>query len=292
MKLEAFKEKYMYAIEQECRRPFRLENTKLKEAMGYALSTGGKHVRPLLTLAFTQALGGNFDTALRFSPAIEYVHTYSLIHDDLPAMDNDDYRRGELSVHKKYDEATAILAGDALLTYAFQYISDVKDITSENKVQLIHMLAEASGPDGMVEGQMQDIMLEGTTIARDQLEALHHYKTGELISFSILSAAILAEASEKIQQQCLEFATHYGVAYQIHNDLQEVLWTDEERGKQANSDADLEKNTYPGILGVEGAKEALSEKIKACRHCLGSIAEEYPDFDLELVKGFLDYVAL
>lgn len=290
MKLNAFKEKYQVAIDEECRVNFRNADTKIQEAMDYALSTGGKRVRPLLTVAFTQALGGNVSVGLKLAPTVEFVHTYSLIHDDLPAMDNDDYRRGQLSVHKKFDEATAILTGDALLTYAFQYLAQLPDIDAEKKVTLIQMLATAAGESGMVEGQMRDMMSEGKHLTLDQLMALDRYKTGELINYSILSAALIADVSKSVFAKCVDFATNYGTAYQIQNDLQEVLWTDEKRGKHAHGDTDAEKNTYPSLLGIDGAKAALNKHIQACQHNLKAIEDAYTKFDRELVSGFLDYL--
>ncbi|MDO4670622.1 MAG: polyprenyl synthetase family protein [Aerococcus sp.] len=296
MKLEVFKRDVMSGLEGRLIGFLAEHEGRLQESMRYALRSGGKRLRPLFVLAFTHALGGQTDTAWRTACAVEYIHTYSLIHDDLPAMDDDDYRRGKKSVHKEFDEATAILAGDALLTKAFEIVSsknmnpEAEDV--ERQLQLTRMLAMAAGEQGMVLGQMQDIMAEHHSLKLPALKKLHYLKTGQLIRFSVLAGALHAEATAEQYKQCDQFATHYGIAYQIQNDLQEVLWDDEQRGKQQTSDQTLEKNTYPSILGVNGALDALREETTACEQALTELAMLTPNLDRELLAGFMEYLTM
>ncbi|MGH2119267.1 polyprenyl synthetase family protein, partial [Aerococcus sp. L_32] len=223
--------------------------------------------------------------------ALEYIHTYSLIHDDLPAMDNDDYRRGKPTNHKAFDEATAILAGDSLLTDAFALIAaDSKIENTETKLKLIAELSKAAGSSGMIAGQIMDVESEGKQINLHSLQNIHKHKTGELIRYAIFAGGQIAEASSEVVALLDDFAWTYGIAYQIQNDLQEVMWTDQARGKLNHSDADLDKNTYPSIMGTNGALTALSDKIESCKSILNQIQAIQPAFDVELLAGFLKYL--
>ena len=234
---------------------------ELLEAMTYSLSTGGKRFRPLLLLAAVKLGKGSMTDAFPVAAALEWIHTYSLIHDDLPAMDNDDYRRGKLTTHKAFNEATAILAGDALLTAAFNIILDQEDIPANKRVQLAKSLGEASGANGMVAGQMADIQGESVSLTFDDVVAIHKKKTGALIEFAVLAGSLIADMSVNASVSLQKYAEHLGLAYQIHNDLKDVVLTEDESGKQANRDQELGKNTYPSLLGLEGAIQKLDDEI-------------------------------
>ena len=234
---------------------------ELIDAMTYSLSTGGKRFRPLLLLAAVKLGKGSMIDAFPVAAALEWIHTYSLIHDDLPAMDNDDYRRGKLTTHKAFSEATAILAGDALLTAAFNIILDQEDIPANKRVQLAKSLGEASGANGMVAGQMADIQGESASLTFEDVIAIHKKKTGALIEFAVLAGSLIADMSVNASVSLHKYAEHLGLAYQIHNDLKDVVLTEDESGKQANRDQELGKNTYPSLLGLEGAIQKLDDEI-------------------------------
>ncbi|WP_290490988.1 MULTISPECIES: polyprenyl synthetase family protein [unclassified Aerococcus] len=266
---------------------------QLKESMVYSLNTGGKRIRPMLLLATLKALNVDLQIGLNTAIALEYIHTYSLIHDDLPAMDNDDYRRGKLTNHKAFDEATAILAGDSLLTDSFALIAnDSKIENTQTKVNLIAELSKAAGSTGMIAGQVLDVNSEGKQIDLQSLQDIHKRKTGELIRYAIFAGGQIAQASSEVAALLDDFAWTYGIAYQIQNDLQEVMWTDEARGKFNHSDADLDKNTYPSLMGTNGALSALSDKIESCKSLLNQIQAIQPTFDVELLAGFLKFLKI
>lgn len=266
---------------------------QLKESMVYSLNTGGKRIRPMLLLATLKALNVDLQIGLNTAIALEYIHTYSLIHDDLPAMDNDDYRRGKLTNHKAFDEATAILAGDSLLTDSFALIANDSRIENmQTKVNLIAELSKAAGSTGMIAGQIMDINPEGKQINLQTLQDIHKHKTGELIRYAVFAGGQIAQASSEVAALLDDFAWSYGIAYQIQNDLQEVMWTDEARGKLNHSDADLDKSTYPSIMGTNGALSALSDKIDSCKNLLDQIQAIQPAFDVELLAGFLKYLKI
>lgn len=266
---------------------------QLKESMVYSLNTGGKRIRPMLLLATLKALNVDIQSGLNTAIALEYIHTYSLIHDDLPAMDNDDYRRGKLTNHKAFDEATAILAGDSLLTDSFALIAnDSKIENTQTKVNLIAELSKAAGSTGMIAGQILDVDSEGKQINLRTLQDIHKHKTGELIRYAIFAGGQIAQASSEVAALLDDFAWTYGIAYQIQNDLQEVMWTDEARGKFNHSDADLDKNTYPSLMGTNGALSALSDKIESCKSLLNQIQAIQPTFDVELLAGFLKFLKI
>lgn len=231
---------------------------QLKESILYSIDAGGKRVRPLLVLAVIQDRVGQLTSDhYKIAAAIELIHTYSLIHDDLPAMDNDDFRRGKPTNHKVFGDALAILAGDAMQALAFLSITTAEQVNPEEKVRLIQRLAEASGASGMVGGQVYDLAGEQQQLTLEQLEQIHRLKTGALLTFSIEAGAILAQVSEKELQQFKTFAEHIGLAFQIKDDILDVTATTEQLGKPANSDTDAEKSTYPQLLGLEGAKNQL-----------------------------------
>lgn len=227
----------------------------LKEAMNYSLAAGGKRVRPLFLLAVLDFLKVKHGEALAVGATIEMVHTYSLIHDDLPSMDNDDFRRGKLTNHKVYGEALAILAGDGLLTYSFGVLARLKEVSAENKLELIHLLSKAAGAEGMVGGQVLDIESERKKVTVNELETIHINKTGALLSFSIEAGAILAQVDDNIRKALTDFGFHIGLAFQIQDDILDIEGTTEELGKTAGKDVASEKNTYPALLTLNGAKD-------------------------------------
>lgn len=227
----------------------------LKEAMNYSLVAGGKRVRPLFLLAVLDLLKVNHVEALAVGTTIEMIHTYSLIHDDLPSMDNDDFRRGKLTNHKVYGEALAILAGDGLLTYSFGVLARLKEVSAEDKLELIQLLSIASGAEGMVGGQVLDIESERKIVTVNELETIHINKTGALLSFSIEAGAILAGANLDTRKALTDFGFHIGLAFQIQDDILDIEGTTEELGKTAGKDVASEKNTYPALLTLNGAKD-------------------------------------
>ena len=237
----------------------------LKEAMHYSLSAGGKRIRPILLLATLDAFGISLKRGLRVACAIEMLHTYSLIHDDLPAMDNDDFRRGKPTNHKVFGEATAILAGDALLTYSFELISSIDDpqVTPKMKLDLVKRLAQSTGAEGMVAGQAEDLIAENEPVQTvDKLEHIHYHKTGKLIIYSIVAGAILANATTEQQKSLEQFGYHLGIAFQIQDDILDVEGDSEKIGKPVGSDHVNEKSTYPKLLTLAGAKQKLSEHLQ------------------------------
>src|SRR5690625_1911196 len=207
----------------------------LKDSMKYSLFAGGKRLRPILLYASYETYNENLKRVGKTATALEMIHTYSLIHDDLPAMDDDDFRRGKLTNHKQFDEATAILAGDALLTYSFELITKDTLLTANEKVFLLNELAKASGPEGMVAGQMLDMESEGKQITVEQLEKIHERKTGRLITFAIIAGAHLAKV-QQIQLDELKTYAHYlGLVFQVQDDILDVIGDPEKLGKDRKS---------------------------------------------------------
>ena len=247
----------------------RASDARLKEAMLYAVQSGGKRIRPLLTLAVGSAGTLSNEAALDLACALEMIHTYSLIHDDLPGMDDDDLRRGRPTVHKAFDEATAILAGDALLTLAFEVAANA-NLQAHQLVEAVKILSTASGMSGMISGQMKDIASEKVTITLEQMKEIHREKTGELLLAAVRLGNLFVDDS-KMKEAFVSYATHFGLAFQIQNDLQDVCWTSEQTGKETGKDSELSKNTYPSLLGVEGAKEALTSEIESCKRALEEV---------------------
>ncbi len=243
------------------------------EAMRYSLFVGGKRVRPILCLAAGSAVGGDPDIEFRLLPvacALECIHTYSLIHDDLPAMDDDDLRRGSPTCHKKFGEAEAILAGDGLLTYAFDLLSDPsheRGLSGLARLAIIQTIARAAGSLGMVGGQALDMAAEGKQIEFDHLRTIHRSKTGALITASVLAGAIGGGADTDQLADMRRFGDSIGLAFQIVDDLLDVISTTEELGKTAGSDAAQNKATYPAFFGVDRtralAEEAVSQSLAA-----------------------------
>ncbi len=233
---------------------------RLYEAVRWSIFAGGKRFRPALVLAVGQTFGASENNLLRTASAIEMIHTYSLIHDDLPAMDDDDLRRGRETCHKKFDEATAILAGDILQSLAFRAIAEDENLSDKIKVKLISELALAAAK--MVDGQQLDLDGEGKQTSVEDLENIHQNKTGAMISVSARSGAIIAEASENELNAITNYALKLGLLFQITDDLLDITQTTEVLGKTAGKDLTAEKATYPSFYGIEKTRE-LAEKVHA-----------------------------
>nr|WP_206773352.1 (2E,6E)-farnesyl diphosphate synthase [Bacillus cereus group sp. N14] len=245
----------------------------LREAMAYSLEAGGKRLRPLLLFATLQAFGKEKNLGIGAACALEMIHTYSLVHDDLPCMDDDDLRRGKPTNHKVFGEAMAVLAGDGLLTYAFQVIMayEQKEISAEKKVRLVLELAKAAGPEGMVGGQVADMEAEGKQLTIDELEYIHKHKTGKLLEFAVLAGSILSDATEEQEEKLLAFAKYIGLAFQIRDDILDVEGTEEEIGKPIGSDVSNEKSTYTTLFTVDRAKDILEETIAKAKGAIRSL---------------------
>src|SRR5699024_675511 len=209
---------------------------ELKDSMLYSLMAGGKRLRPILLLLSYQSYKSESEKVITSAIALEMIHTYSLIHDDLPAMDDDDLRRGVATNLKKFDEATAILAGDALLTNSFELISEYEHLSEKVKVYVIQSLAKSSGPAGMVAGQMLDMEGEGKTLNIQDLEKIHEYKTGQLITFAILTGAYLAGVSKNTLEHLKQFAYYLGLIFQVQDDILDLVGDPEKLGKLVGSD--------------------------------------------------------
>lgn len=230
---------------------------RLYQAMHYSVMNGGKRIRPLLAMASCQALAGEPEQAIAPACAVELVHAYSLVHDDLPAMDDDDLRRGQPTTHIAFDEATAILAGDALQTLAFDILSNAS-LTPGNdyqRLQMIQTLAQASGAAGMVGGQAIDLAATGHSVNQIQLERIHRHKTGALISASVRLGALASGKADSAQLNALaHYANAIGLAFQVQDDILDITASTETLGKQQGSDSQQHKSTYPALLGLEQAQ--------------------------------------
>jgi len=259
--------------------------SNLKKSMNYSLMAGGKRIRPILLFATLQAFQKNLNLGLPVACALEMIHTYSLIHDDLPCMDDDDLRRGKPTNHKVFGEAVAVLAGDGLLTYSFQIIMESDQFTPEQKVALVYELAKAAGPEGMVAGQLADMEGENGNLSLQELEYIHLHKTGKLLAFPIIAATILADCDREVKKELAEYAKHIGLAFQIQDDILDVEGTTEKLGKTAGSDTENNKSTYITLLSLEGAKEKLNEHLSKAR----AILERLP-IDTTLLLEITDLI--
>jgi len=226
---------------------------RLIEAMRYAVLAGGKRIRPLLVLATAECLGAGRVDALPAACAVELIHAYSLIHDDLPAMDDDDLRRGRPTVHVAFDEATAILAGDALQALAFEVIASA-DLPAERRLAMTACLARAVGADGMVGGQALDMAATGRALTLDELETLHRGKTGALLTAAVTLGALTTDAPAPVRHALSRYGDAIGLAFQIVDDLLDVTETTAAQGKRAGADARLGKNTFPALLGIDASR--------------------------------------
>jgi len=233
----------------------------LHQAMRYSVFAGGKRIRPVLAIATGEALEGDLERILHLACALEMIHTYSLIHDDLPAMDNDDYRRGQLTCHKKFGEAIAILAGNGLLTHAFRLLSEMPAAT-RTRVQVIHRICRAIGTElGVIAGQVVDLITQGKPFTAEQLQYIHASKTAALIETSVHCAALLAEADDSAVGQLRAFGRSVGLAFQIVDDILDVEGSAAELGKTLGKDMREEKATYPALYGVEESREIVGALV-------------------------------
>lgn len=267
---------------------------RLLASMDYSLLAGGKRLRPVLVLSWAAMLGGKADAVMPFAASMECIHTYSLIHDDLPAMDDDDLRRGKPSNHKQFDEATAILAGDGLLTEAFGLMSAasiVKGLPADRVLRAISVLAHAAGAAGMVGGQAVDMEFTGRKdVPLNELREMHAMKTGALITAACECGAILAGGSDADVDNAREFGKSIGVAFQIVDDVLDVVSDTETLGKPAGSDEAMGKSTYPALIGLEKSKELAGEYIETALTRLAGYAGEEKDFLSDLARYIVDRV--
>ena len=257
---------------------------KMLEAMRYSVENGGKRIRPMLTLEFCRMCGGSVEAALPLACAIEFIHTYSLIHDDLPCMDDDDMRRGKPSSHIKFGEANALLAGDSLLTFAFQSAGEAEDIPADAVAKAVSLLARASGCAGMIAGQVQDLENENKAVAVDDLRSVDILKTGELIRCACQLDCIAADDNKL--EAARVYAENLGIAFQIVDDILDVTSDEATLGKPVGSDAENCKNTYVSLLGLEEAKKIAAELTRKAIDALGVFGGE-SEFLVSLSKKLL-----
>ncbi|MEH1872071.1 geranylgeranyl diphosphate synthase CrtE [Nostoc sp.] len=239
---------------------------KIYEAMRYSLLAGGKRIRPILCLATCEMIGGTIEMAMPTACAVEMIHTMSLIHDDLPAMDNDDYRRGKLTNHKVYGEDVAILAGDGLLALAFEFVAieTPQSVNRELVLQVIARLGRALGAAGLVGGQVVDLESEGKSdISLETLNFIHQHKTAALLEACVVCGGIIAGASPEDVQRLTRYAQNIGLAFQIIDDILDITATQEELGKTAGKDQKAQKVTYPSLWGLEESRSKAQELVKA-----------------------------
>ncbi|HJF84912.1 MAG TPA: polyprenyl synthetase family protein [Megamonas hypermegale] len=257
-------------------------NATLAKSMNYSLMAGGKRLRPILVMAAADAVGADGEKFLHLATSIEMIHTYSLIHDDLPAMDNDDYRRGKLTNHKVFGDGIAVLAGDALLTMAFEVIADSPNVDTEKKLKVIKEMSHAAGAEGMVGGQVIDLESEGKKIDMDTLRKMHSAKTGALFCAAIRSGAILGGATDKQLADLTQYARQFGLAFQITDDILDVTGDEASIGKPVGSDEKNHKSTYVTLGSLESARELAQTAVDEAKKALADFGKE-ADFLRELV---------
>ena len=248
----------------------------IHESMAYSVNAGGKRLRPALTLWTAQLLDGDKEQVMPTACAMEFIHTYSLIHDDLPCMDDDDLRRGKPTNHIKYDEATALLAGDGLLTRAFELIAENQGngIDSTRLLKVIKEIGNAAGSKGMIGGQVVDMLSEGKEIDLETLKYIHAHKTGALFRACIRSGAILSGASEKDLERLTDFADYLGLSFQITDDILDVVGDEEKLGKPVGSDEEHVKATYPALVGLEESKRLAAEAVEKGKETLKAYGDK------------------
>jgi geranylgeranyl diphosphate synthase type II len=248
---------------------------KIYEAMRYSLMAGGKRLRPILCLATCELLGGTVDMAMPTACALEMIHTMSLIHDDLPAMDNDDYRRGKLTNHKVFGEDIAILAGDGLLAYAFEHVAiETKNVPADRLLRVVAILGRAVGAAGLVGGQVVDLECEGKAdVSLETLNFIHNHKTAALLEASVTSGGILAGVSDQDLQRLSCYAQHIGLAFQIVDDILDITSTQEELGKTAGKDIQAQKVTYPSFWGLEESRRQAQTLVNQAKTELADFGE-------------------
>ncbi|WP_336016717.1 polyprenyl synthetase family protein [Fusobacterium polymorphum] len=261
----------------------------IAKGMEYAVLNGGKRLRPFLLFTTLELLNENISKGVKSAIALEMIHSYSLVHDDLPALDNDDYRRGKLTTHKVFGEAEGILIGDSLLTYAFYVLSqkNLEFLSSEQIVKIISKTSEYAGINGMIGGQMIDIESENRKIDLETLKYIHSHKTGKLIKLPIEIACIIANVEKDKREVLEEYADLIGIAFQVKDDILDVEGTFEELGKPVGSDIDLHKATYPSILGMEESKKILNDTIEKAKEI---IKNKFGEKKGEILISLADFI--
>ena len=293
-----FTEKFEYycnlietEIEKHCEIP-NCDERVIYEAMAYSLKAGGKRIRPVLTLAVCDMLGGDIQAALPFAVAIEMIHTYSLIHDDLPCMDNDDLRRGKPTCHKVFGEAVAVLAGDALLTKAFEVVSNPEiavDISTKDRLAMVYINSLFAGSGGMIGGQVLDMLFEGggRVVTSEMLQIMNYKKTSLLICAAVNAGLTVANASNEEAAKLSQFAGDLGLAFQIRDDILDLIGDAESLGKNVGMDIERGKATFVTVLGLDGAAEML-ERLTAEAIAEISYFGEEAEFLVELTNYLLN----
>lgn len=265
--------------------PSHSPHKQLFAAARYSLLNGGKRIRPILVLAVCEMLQDSYLNALRPAAAIEMIHTYSLIHDDLPCMDNDDFRRGKPTLHKAFSESHALLAGDFLLTHAFFVLANDPDLDAELKVKLIGLLSDSAGGNGMIGGQLQDIEAGTHAMTKETLDGLHRAKTGALIEASVGFGALLGRASDEEYNLLQRWARAIGLAFQIVDDIIDVTASEEKHGKKTASDAINGKQTYATLLGIETAQAEAQRLHEEANQLLKQLP-----YDTEILQSIAAYL--
>lgn len=257
----------------------------IAEGMRYAVLNGGKRIRPVLILMTLDILGKDETLGLPSGAALEMIHSYSLVHDDLPALDNDDYRRGKLTTHKKFGEAQGILIGDSLLTHAFNVLTEKNEgvISYEKIVEIVKLTSSYAGINGMIGGQTVDVESEGKKIDMETLKYIHKNKTGKLLRLPIEIGCVIGDASKEIREKLEEYADLIGLAFQIKDDILDVEGDFEKLGKPVGSDAELEKSTYPSLIGMDESKKLLDETLEKAKKIIAdNFSEEKGKILIEL----------
>jgi geranylgeranyl diphosphate synthase type II len=285
---------HVAAVEQELNRiiPISWEiPATLRKAMQYSLMAGGKRLRPILVIAAAEALGGTVEAAMPIACAVEMIHTYSLIHDDLPAMDNDSLRRGKPTNHIVFGEAMAILAGDALLTQAFYQAAQIihsPSVSSEQAIRIIEELSKLSGAKGMVGGQAADTLGEQGITRLEELDYIHQHKTGDLIVFSLKAGGRISNATEQQLNALEDFGYKIGLAFQIQDDILDIIGDETKLGKPVNSDEKQQKVTYPFLMGLEPSQEKVRQLTEEAKTAIYSAGFPWPERLLELADYLMN----
>lgn len=266
-------------------------SSDLTETILYSVEAGGKRIRPLLLLELLEGFGLELTPAhFQVAAALEMIHTGSLIHDDLPAMDNDDYRRGRLTSHKKFGEDMAILAGDSLFLDPYGLVA-MAELPSQVKVDLIAELSLAAGSFGMVAGQVLDMQGEGRKLTMDQLQTIHANKTGKLLAYPFVAAGIIAQTSQSVLGKLRQVGEHLGLAFQVRDDILDVTASFEQIGKTPQKDLAVEKSTYPALLGLDGARAFFDETLEQAKSLLEQLEKE-SDFSAGEIQKIIESLRL
>ena len=264
--------------------------TQIAEGMKYAVLNGGKRIRPILLLMILDLFDKDEKLGVPSAAALEMIHSYSLVHDDLPALDNDDYRRGKLTTHKKFGEAEGILIGDALLTHAFYILTEknLNLLSPEKIVEIVRLTSSYAGINGMIGGQMIDIESENKKIDMETLKYIHKNKTGKLLRLPIEIGCVISEISKDIREKLEKFADLIGLAFQIKDDILDIEGDFETLGKPIGSDAELNKSTYPSLIGLDESKKLLQEIVDEAKNI---IKENFSEEKGKMLIELTDYIA-